>query len=655
MTYLRCGPLVIVISMGLSTARGSQRISALTPEKKEPTVPSIRWALTTEFDKNGPNDPLVVKDKVIVGTDRGELRAYRCKDGESLWIHQHGERIFHQPCSDGQRVYFSSAKGLTAVSASDGTEVWNFSHPWCDGPTLVLGKREMVYVGGNDGNLYALDAKTGKQAWTADFLADAPPDPPGFSGERARLQNTRARPTALASDGKSLFLSVFDQCRIVAFDATDGKRLWDFRTGGWIFGSAVATEKHVFFGSQDKVFYCVDKQTGRQVWRHETKGRIESGGAVDKQFVYFGSCDGGLYCLNQSDGKVRWRFAADREDGHNSAIYSVPVIRRGGVYFAAGEGQMYAIDQRTGALKWKLRASEMSELYCSAAPGGALLFVVTRPRGAGQGEASLVAIGEDGKPTQAKRDRIDGAPVEALIAKLGDDSYQQREAAHKQLAQLGEPAIELLQWAARESPDAEVRERAERLLAGIESRLFPTIYHMRGNGSPVTRIALTPDGTGFIAAAKGPLGRGSFQVGTSIKTFGSQQFYWAVAVSADGKRVIAGPHDRIARVYELETGKQVQELIGHQGEIWGVALLPDGKRELLPVRKTNRFASGMWTVASSSGSSRASKRMSVVWHCPRTEKPWPWAIFAKTKWERSACGISKVDGRFANFLGIALK
>jgi outer membrane protein assembly factor BamB len=373
--------------------RAQAAVDVITARAEDKTFKAlVRWALAKDFISNDPHDPLVVQDKVVVGTDQGQLRAYRCKDRNSVWVHQCGARIFHRPCSDGQRIYFSSAKGLTAVKVEDGTEVWSLGLACCDGPTLVLAKQGTVFVGGNDGNLYALDAKTGKQVWASDFIADAPADPPNFPGEQARLANTKARPAALASDGQTLFLSVFDQCRIVAVNATDGKRLRSFQAGGWVYGSAVATEKHVFFGSQDKAFYCMDKQTGRKVWSHQTKGRIESGGAVDDKFVYFGSCDGGVYCLNQSDGTARWRFATDQRDGRNSAIYSVPVIRQGGVYFAAGEGQVYAVNQHTGKLKWKIRPSKASELYCSPATDGTLFFLTTRAEAKGHGEPSLVAI-----------------------------------------------------------------------------------------------------------------------------------------------------------------------------------------------------------------------------------------------------------------------
>jgi eukaryotic-like serine/threonine-protein kinase len=393
MNPLRLGTRFVALTAGLWIVAVGVGAPAPLQSDKELTTPFVQWIVKDDFKSNGPHDPLVVKDKVVVGTDRGEVRAYGCKDGKLAWTHRHGERVFHGPCSDGTRVFFTSSKGLTAVAVEDGAKVWSFDLACCDGPALVLGKQGMVYVGGHDGKLYALDAKTGKQRWSSDFVTDAPPDPPNFPGARARMADTKARPTALASDGEALFLSVFDQSRLVAVKASNGKRLWSFQAGGWIYGSAVTTEKRVFVGSQDRSFYCLDKQTGKKVWNTETKGRIESGGAVDETYAYFGSCDGGVYCLNQTDGKVRWRFATDLQGGRPSSIYSVPILRGASAYFAAGEGQAYAVNRRTGGSRWKIRPGDKSEMYCNPATDGERFFFVTRARAKGQGEPALVAIG----------------------------------------------------------------------------------------------------------------------------------------------------------------------------------------------------------------------------------------------------------------------
>jgi outer membrane protein assembly factor BamB len=395
MTRMRASLIALACAVGWA-AFPSGGVTAPVP--KEGTTPFARWKVTEDPVTNEMHDPLVVKDLVVVGTDKGELRAYRIDTGKPAWAYEHGKRIYHRPSSDGDRVYFTAEGGLTAVTADAGKKLWSFALDREDAPTLALREKGLVYVAGHDGTLYALDAKTGDKKWTADFVADAPPDPPKFSGARARFPDTKARPSALATDGETVFLSVFDQCRLVAFNAATGKRLWALQTRGWILGTAVATSTHVFVGSQDKHFYCADKKTGKEVWKFETKSRVESGGAVDDKYVYFGSCDGNVYCLSQADGKERWHFDTDRRPGGGkSAIYSVPILRQGTVYFAAAEGQLYALATETGTLRWKLRAEENSDLYCSAATDGRSHFVTTRPRFGengkpGEGASALVAI-----------------------------------------------------------------------------------------------------------------------------------------------------------------------------------------------------------------------------------------------------------------------
>lgn len=375
--------------LGLAVA-----VAAPLPKEKDPSTPFLKWCAREEFASNEPHDPIVVGDRVIVGSDKGEIRAYRCKDGEQLWMQNYGGRLFHPPSSDGVRVYFMSNRGLTAAAAADGTEVWATKLPFDDGPVIALVKPALVCAAGDDGSLVVVDAASGKEAWTAEFLTDAPADPPGFAGGAARIGNGKARPSTLASDNGVVFVSIFDQSRLVAYDAKTGKRLWSYQSDGWVFGPAVATNKHVFFGSQDNHVYCLDRQTGQKVWSFKTNGRIESGAAVDDRFVYIPSCDGCLYCLTQPDGKEQWRFAADRDESdRRSAIYSTPVLRRDSVYFAAGEGQVYGLDRQTGRLKGKVRPSEGSELFCSLAADGELLFGVTRARRKGRGEPSLMAIG----------------------------------------------------------------------------------------------------------------------------------------------------------------------------------------------------------------------------------------------------------------------
>src|SRR5207244_4484082 len=53
---------------------------------------------------------------------------------------------------------------------------------------------------------------------------------------------------------------------------------------------------------------------------------------------------------------------------------------------------------------------------------------------------------------------------------------------------------------------------------------------------------------------------------------------WSLALSRDGKRAIGGGTDRTARVWDVDTGDEIQKLVGHLEAVWGAALFADGRR-----------------------------------------------------------------------------
>src|SRR5262245_37592377 len=60
------------------------------------------------------------------------------------------------------------------------------------------------------------------------------------------------------------------------------------------------------------------------------------------------------------------------------------------------------------------------------------------------------------------------AEIERLIAQLGDDSFENREAAGRALRKIDEPALPALRRAALESRSLEVRRRAHDLVDDID-------------------------------------------------------------------------------------------------------------------------------------------------------------------------------------------
>lgn len=60
--------------------------------------------------------------------------------------------------------------------------------------------------------------------------------------------------------------------------------------------------------------------------------------------------------------------------------------------------------------------------------------------------------------------------VARLIQQLGDDSFAKREAASKELEAIGDPALEALRKAVAAAEDAEIRQRAARVIRAIAER-----------------------------------------------------------------------------------------------------------------------------------------------------------------------------------------
>lgn len=355
-----------------------------------PAKPAVVWSHQPARRDTGVSDGVVYDDVVYFGDDEGVLHARSIHDGTPIWTHHHGERIYFTPAADEERVYIATRAGVAAIRRDTGQQEWILrSQP--GGQPAIAGDK--VFVGCYDGKLYGLSAASGDRDvfWSHNVMQDAPRDPPGFSGERARFSGYPVRPSKAATDGDLFCQSLFDQCRVVAVDCQTGERRWAFQTKGWILARPTITGGHVFVGSQDKHLYCVDKQTGEEVWSFPSEKRVESGASVHGDAVYFASCDGCVYRVDLRTGEQVWKYEIDEP---RKSIYSRPVITDDAVYFATGYGRLYAVDAATGELMWNFRPFPNSEMYSSPTTDGHRLFVNVRPSSGGLGVNAFVAIGE---------------------------------------------------------------------------------------------------------------------------------------------------------------------------------------------------------------------------------------------------------------------
>lgn len=99
-----------------------------------------------------------------------------------------------------------------------------------------------------------------------------------------------------------------DNGKLYALKTQDGSQKWEFATAGQIQSSPIQIGGNVLVGSNDRNMYSVDSASGLLRWKVQTGDRIVSSPAVFNQYVYFGSYDGRFYCVDIIDGTVKWKM-----------------------------------------------------------------------------------------------------------------------------------------------------------------------------------------------------------------------------------------------------------------------------------------------------------------------------------------------------------
>lgn len=220
---------------------------------------------------------------------------------------------------------------------------------------------DKVFTGSEDGHLYAVNARTGKQVWkyaTAGAVNSTP-----------------------AAENGVIYFGSYDGC-YYAVDALTGRLQWKFKTGGekkvsgkglWtmqpkememedqydlFLSSPVVSNDVVYFGSSDHYIYAVHTKDGSLKWKFKTNGLIHAGVAVYNGKVYAGSWDTWVYALNAEDGSLNWKFKTGEHPEYHvlEGIQATPVIAEGVLYIGSRDSYFYALNAENGALKWKYSA-----------------------------------------------------------------------------------------------------------------------------------------------------------------------------------------------------------------------------------------------------------------------------------------------------------
>jgi outer membrane protein assembly factor BamB len=289
---------------------------------------------------------------VYIGSGDRFLRAVDVASGRERWRFETAGSVSSSPCFAEGIVYVASRdRCLYAVAADSGQLRWRFTmgddlpfhwgfEYFVSSPLVV---RDRAFIGGGDGYVYALDAKTGREVW------------------RFKTQG-RIRSSPAYADG-TVYLGSADGC-LYALDAQTGKERWKFESEGTqlesakfrfdrrsIFSSPAIGESMISVGGKDGFLYGLDQKTGKERWRFDHKmSWVTSSPALGDGLALAGSGTGMFFQgVDLSTGREKWHVAT------RSFVFGSGAVASGAVYFGDASGELYCLAVPTGAKLWQLR------------------------------------------------------------------------------------------------------------------------------------------------------------------------------------------------------------------------------------------------------------------------------------------------------------
>jgi outer membrane protein assembly factor BamB len=318
----------------------------------------VLW--TKRFDEvtQGPNG-VAVDDGMVFGATASNAFALDQETGKQLWT----KKLIKDAAKEGIDMAAGYSDGLAYVSTV---------------PVLA----DSTYPGGGVGTLYALDGKTGKEAWRFDTVpqslwGDKKQNaggglwyPPSFdeqgsvyfgTGNPAPFPGTKSDPWGKSRPGPNLYTN-----SMIKMDAKTGRMDWHFQQTphdlyDWDFQNPPvlisAKGRELAIGSgKSGIVTAVDRKTGKPVWStpvgqhngHDDDGLLAMRGEYSK-------LKGGLVLPGYLGGVIA-PIAANATTVFVPVV-NLPITVSDGVEIAGAQpngppGEVVAIDVATGKELW---------------------------------------------------------------------------------------------------------------------------------------------------------------------------------------------------------------------------------------------------------------------------------------------------------------
>src|SRR5690606_11810679 len=107
---------------------------------------------------------------------------------------------------------------------------------------------------------------------------------------------------------KQLVITANTAGQVYALDAQTGRRVWNFQTGGKVYSTPAVWKDYVVVGSSDRYIYGLDAKTGEERWKYAAGKAVLGSPLLHKGVAYIGASDGIFRAIDIRSGRLRWSF-----------------------------------------------------------------------------------------------------------------------------------------------------------------------------------------------------------------------------------------------------------------------------------------------------------------------------------------------------------
>lgn len=244
---------------------------------------------------------------VYIGDLAGVLHAVNASDGTRLWTAKAGNEIKSSPVVVGDRVLIGSYdQNLYCVSAKNGAVLWKFrtQGPVHSTPGISGG---LAYIAGCDEVFRGIRISDGKEMFSVSSGA--------YTGASPALR------------GGAAYYGTFNN-EVLMVNLKDHQIGWRYQHPQRQFpfySSAAVLNNKIVLGGRDKLVHCLSA-TGKRLWTFATRARVESSPAIADGRVFVGSNDGRFYVLSLNTGAKIWEFNAGAALASSPAIANGRIV-----------------------------------------------------------------------------------------------------------------------------------------------------------------------------------------------------------------------------------------------------------------------------------------------------------------------------------------